>query len=46
MTLVVPEEMGAADLARFPLKMSLRSFVKDQIWQIDMARSELGCCGR
>lgn len=45
-TLVVPEEMGAADLARFPRKTSLRSFVKDQIWQIDMAQSQLGCCGR
>ena len=45
-TLVVPGEMGADDLARFPRKMSLRSFVKDQIWQIDMAQSQLGCCGR
>ena len=45
-TLVVPEEVGAADLARFPRKTSLRSFVKDQSWQIDMAQSQLGCCGR
>ena len=45
-TLVVPGEMGADDLARFPRKISLRSFVKDQIWQIDMAQSQLGCCGR
>ena len=45
-TLVVPEEMGAADLARFPRKTSLRSFVNDQIWQIDMAQSQMGCCGR
>ena len=45
-TLVVPEEMGAADLARFPRKTSLRSFVNDQIWQLDMAQSQMGYCGR
>ena len=45
-TLVVPEEVGAADLVRFPRKMSLRSFVHDHIWQIDMAQSQLGFCGR
>ena len=45
-TLVVPEEMGAADLARFPRKTSLRSFVNDQIWQIGMAQSQMGFCGR
>ena len=33
-TLVVPGEMGAAELAKFPRKMALRSFIKDQIWQI------------
>ena len=45
-TLVVPEEMDAAKLARFPRKMSLRSFVHNEIWQIDMAQSQLGFCGR
>ena len=46
MTLVVPEEMDAADLARFPRKMSLRRFVQNEIWQIDMALSQLGFCWR
>ena len=41
-----PKELGAADLARFPRKTSLRSFVTDQIGQIDMAQSQLGFCGR
>ena len=45
-TLVVGEEKNAADLARFPRKMTLRSFVKDHIWQIDETRSKLGSCGR
>ena len=45
-TLVVPDEMDAADMARFPRKMALRSFVKEQIWQIDRAQSQMGVCGR
>ena len=45
-TLVVSEEMGAADLARFPRKMLLRNFVNDQVWQIDRAQSQMGFCGR
>ena len=45
-TRVVPEEMDAADVARFPRKMSLRSLVQNVFWQIDMAQSQLGFCGR
>ena len=45
-TLVVPEEMGAADLAGFPRKTTLRNFVTGQIWQIDQAQSLTGVCGR
>ena len=45
-TLVVPEEMGAADMAGFPRKTTLRNFVTGQIWQIDQAQSLTGVCGR
>ena len=45
-TLVVPEEMDAADLAGFPRKTTLRNFVTEQIWQIDQAQSLTGVCGR
>jgi len=45
-TLVVPEEMGAANLAGFPRQTTLRDFVTGQIWQIDQAQSLTGVCGR
>ena len=35
-----------ATCARFPRKMSLRSVAQNKIWQIDMAQSQLGFCGR
>ena len=45
-TLVVPEEMDAADLAGFPRETTMRKFVAEQIWQIDQAQSLTGVCGR
>ena len=45
-TLVAPEEKGAATLARYPRQMALRAFAQGHIWQIDAAQSQLGCCGR
>ena len=44
--LVVPEEMGAAEFAKLPRKPTLRKSVKDQLWQVGVVRSQLGCCGR
>ena len=45
-TLMNAEEVGEAAFARFPRKMTLRSFVDQHVWQVDWSRSHMGVCKR